>query len=681
MSKKIAVIFIVLFMGINMIGNFSIAAELDLINNVKLELKINETPNRLEVSFDLSEAIDLSVGDSNIIFEYFIRDENGELEAINYRKDKSWAGYLNSYDNYPKGEQKYSSGTDNANYSDNVPVATIYTSVKTSGSIDVAKVAAVKITVLNAIGSGEAFTIYSNVSDVDKNTGILLESTAAVLPVDTVMTVDELTDGSMYEIVNEVLVGSRNFVVFDIKLKLEDQIITPNGYVKLNIPIPQSFQSPYLKVYRIDDDGKKTPYEVTVSTIKGIEYASFETEHFSTYALLELDTYPYMVKYYRDTITQSNLIDTINGDVVFAEGHQLTANDITTDLGEGWINLKKPSTGYNNGSVQGGYPVISQITEDNTVKVLYERGSTATTTYYTITVEYKDISDNTISKKKSASIKRGEPYNISAAAITGYRHVETIVNGEIQTADRTPLVNFTDKDYSIIFRYDLNRPVLNKVSHDFYISGYGNNEIQPDNNLTRAETAMLFWRLIANVDKDAKEPRKVFSDIEKDAWYAKALTYLYDYNIISGYDDAHYWPDNFITRAEIAKLFSMFGALEIPISNTFSDVPKTHWAYSYIASAVHEGWISGYSDGTFHPENYITRAEMISLINKVLNRRVKTENLLADLHIWDDISDAHWAYSDIMEATHSHTFVRENESDYEIWLSITETGASLYTTY
>jgi len=674
----IAALTIIIFVIASTIGTLVFATESNLIQNVVINLKTAETPNRLEVHFDLTEAIDLSVGSADIIFEYFTINDNGELESTNYKKDKSWSGYLNIYENYPSGERKYSSGEKNENYSDEIPAATIYTSVRTGGSIDTAKVAAVKITVLKADNSGEEITVYSNVSDVNKNTGIRLNSTALELPVNTVLVANELTDGDIYTMIDEVLAGNKSFVAFDIKLKAEDQAVTPNGFVQLTIPIPQSFTSPYLKVYRIDENGTKTPYETNVITINGVPHVTFETDHFSTYALLELAVYPYRVEYYRDNVEEQNLIDTAVGNALFAEGHQLTAEDIVTELGESWINSKKPATdtGYSNGIIQGGYPVISHIIEDNIVKVLYKRVSSPTT-YYTITVEYQDTSNNTISEKKSIPIEYGNSRSITAPAISGYRYNETIVNGTETFVNPTITIDLANNDYHIIFRYGLDRPVLNRVSHDWYINGYDDNTIRPDEFLTRAETAVIFYRLIANVDKDIKESRFIFNDINPNTWYAKAVTYLHDYDIISGYGDSDYRPDSFVTRAEIAKISGMFGNLDIPVTNTFSDVPETHWAYSYIASAVREGWIQGCEDGLFYPDKYASRAEIISLINKVLNRRVRTEHLLPNIHVWPDISSEHWAYADIMEATHTHTFTREHETDYEIWTGIQGTGADI----
>lgn len=298
--KKIVPLAIILFMAFSIKPSFSFAAESNLIQNMGTSLKDTENPKRLEVVFNLTEPINLSQGSSNIIYEYFTMDSNGKLAAINYKKDKSWSGYLNSYDNYPSGVQKYSSGSGNEAYSDNVPAAKIYTSTKTGSSIDVASVAAVRITVLRADGSGEKVTIYSDgtvsavekivipVGDVHKNTGTILESTTAELPTDTILVANKVTSGSVYNKVIIALTDVKDFVAFEIKLESDGVEIQPDGKVKISIPIPENFDSSSIAVYRIENDGTKTSYSVTVTTKEGVEYVTFETEHFSTYVLADV---------------------------------------------------------------------------------------------------------------------------------------------------------------------------------------------------------------------------------------------------------------------------------------------------------------------------------------------------------------------------------------------------------
>lgn len=297
--KKIIPLTILFFISLNIIPDISFAEETNLIQNVQIGLKEAENPKRLEVIFDLTEPINLSQGSSDIIYEYFTQDTNGNLEIMQYKKGKSWSGYLNSYDNYPAGEQKYSSGgSENGAYSDNVPATKIYTSTKTGTSIDVMSVVAVRITVFRENGSGEKVTAYSDgaapviekidipVSDEELDTGITLESNTTELPANTVLIANKLTSGSIYENVTINLADVKDFIVYEIKLESDGVEIQPNGKVKISIPIPESFDSSNLTVYRFDDDGTKTPYSVTVTVKDGAKYAIFETVHFSTYVLV-----------------------------------------------------------------------------------------------------------------------------------------------------------------------------------------------------------------------------------------------------------------------------------------------------------------------------------------------------------------------------------------------------------
>ena len=301
-TKKIIPMTMILFMVLIIKPSISSASESNLIQNVQISLKETENPNRLEVIFYLTEPINLSQGSSNIIYEYFTEDSNGN-PVIQYKKEKTWSGYLNSYDNYPSGEHKYSSGgAANSSYSDNVPAANIYTSTKTNSSIDVTNVTAVRVTVLREDGSGEKIIVYSDgntsaiekivipVGAEDKDTGIKVDSTTTELPVNTVLVANKLTSGSVYENVTVILSDVKDFIVYDIKLESEGVIIQPNGKVKISIPIPENFDTTNLAVYRIDNNGEKILYPVTIITNEGVNYAILETEHFSTYVLVDART-------------------------------------------------------------------------------------------------------------------------------------------------------------------------------------------------------------------------------------------------------------------------------------------------------------------------------------------------------------------------------------------------------
>ena len=140
--------------------------------------------------------------------------------------------------------------------------------------------------------------------------------------------------------------------------------------------------------------------------------------------------------------------------------------------------------------------------------------------------------------------------------------------------------------------------------------------------------------------------------------------------ILEGYEDGTFRPDASITRAEFAAIASRFDKLEAG-SKTFSDVPESHWAYEAISSAAEKGWINGYPDGTFRPENAITRAEAVTLANAVLQRECDeafVADHLSEMLTFNDLSDGHWAYGEIMEAANAHDY--ESVDGSETWTGL-----------
>lgn len=384
----------------------------------------------------------------------------------------------------------------------------------------------------------------------------------------------------------------------------------------------------------------------------------------------EAGRYGYAVEYYSGSVSEKNKIGVTSGTALYDEGHQLAVDDISSDLGVGWQNTKRPS-GHNNGAVQGEFPVISDILKNNVVRVLYTpAGGRNETSQHTVTVKYLDINGVEIDAPIIETLSRGSSYNVTAHDIEDFRFAEMTVNGT--TSAERAFSGSIDGDLEIIFVYAFDRPSLEVAAHNWYIRGYPDNTIAPNGNVTRAEMAMVFFRLTANVGEITV--RQVFVDAEPTAWYGKAITYLRDHGIISGYKDGLFRPNDPITRAEMAKMASMFDNLSYHEDDMFADVPPDHWAHAYIGSSVAKGWLHGYEDGSFRPNNYASRAEMATLVNGVLNRRISGENIPEEIHKWDDLQENHWAYTNIIEAAHSHRYERNYEDDYEIWFEIVGTG-------
>lgn len=212
--------------------------------------------------------------------------------------------------------------------------------------------------------------------------------------------------------------------------------------------------------------------------------------------------------------------------------------------------------------------------------------------------------------------------------------------------------------------------VLNKEDHFNYIIGTPEGLSLPTANVTRAEVATIFFRLMTD-DARAKFDSldNNFSDVAKGKWYNRAISTLAKAGIIKGDPAGTYRPGDPITRAEMAAIIARFGDFKEG-GKTFSDI-SGHWAQKYIELAASNGWINGNPDGTFKPNNNITRAETVAMINRVLNRQTESNDDLlpvAQMTNWSDNMDtAKWYYRDMQEATNNHKAERVGTSMYEKW--------------
>lgn len=212
--------------------------------------------------------------------------------------------------------------------------------------------------------------------------------------------------------------------------------------------------------------------------------------------------------------------------------------------------------------------------------------------------------------------------------------------------------------------------ILNKEIHFNYIVGYTDGTIRPENNISRAEIAAIFFRLLNDDVRDKFNTTDCdFSDVAEGSWCRRSIATLTSLGVISGYTDGTFRPDAEITRAELATIISRFANLDVN-TQTFSDI-SGHWAQKYIELAAGNGWIKGYEDGTFRPDEKITRAETFAMINRVLNRQ--TENVTdllpqSEMNMWSDNMDEDaWYYKDVQEATNYHKCERIGDSIYEKW--------------
>lgn len=216
---------------------------------------------------------------------------------------------------------------------------------------------------------------------------------------------------------------------------------------------------------------------------------------------------------------------------------------------------------------------------------------------------------------------------------------------------------------------------LNTTDHFAYIVGYGNGEVRPQNNITRAEVATIFFRLLTDDVRDENLTKtNRYSDVTRADWYNTAVSTLSSMGIITGYPDGTFRPNAAITRAEFAAIAARFDSNGDKTTAKFSDI-ATHWAKDEISIAYNNGWITGYPNGTFGPQRDITRAETMTLVNRVLNRLPETEeDLLPNMTVWTDNANPNaWYYLAVQEATNSHYYKFKTNSKYEKWTELRET--------
>jgi|GEM_PF-4282904 len=211
-------------------------------------------------------------------------------------------------------------------------------------------------------------------------------------------------------------------------------------------------------------------------------------------------------------------------------------------------------------------------------------------------------------------------------------------------------------------------PVDEYETHVQYISGRPGNIFDPDSPITRAEVAQILYNVSEDTGK-ATAATADFPDIAQGEWYSESVNYIAARGIMTGYEDGTFRPHDTISRAELAKCVALFSDLGTAYSiNPFPDVIAGYWAEPYIAAQSSRNWVVGYPDGLFRPENGATRAEAVTITNRMLDRKVKNIDLLMPgIRQLSDVGSNYWAYADIMEAYNTHKYTRESDG-FEAWV-------------
>lgn len=227
----------------------------------------------------------------------------------------------------------------------------------------------------------------------------------------------------------------------------------------------------------------------------------------------------------------------------------------------------------------------------------------------------------------------------------------------------------------IFFYFKLTtKPVLNLKDHSQYMIGYKDGTFRPNNKMSRQEVTVMLSRLLSERPQKGMIYSRDYKDVADDLWSVTAISYMSNLKMVKGYPDGNFRPYANITRAEFAAMVVRFENISAVGSKTFTDLQKDHWAYEVIQKAAQAGWISGYPDGSFKPDQPITRGEVVTITNRMLNRFADEDYVDHNLNKiinYTDIDKSHWAYYPVVEATNGHNYERKGNGKDETWFEVT----------
>ena len=355
------------------------------------------------------------------------------------------------------------------------------------------------------------------------------------------------------------------------------------------------------------------------------------------------------------TVTDKDNAPVKDMNITVTDKNNKTATKATDENGKITVPVKTSTSG-GGGSSSGGSGGNSYVRPSYIVKVIDKDGK--------IINVNKTIKDDKI----TLTLPNGNTLDDNYYTIT-----VTDKNGKVAPNID---VTFKDKTNSVNGKTDTNGQVIMPLlEHKSYIVGYPDGTFLPDGDMSRAEAAAIFARLISEEKDETISGKSSFKDTDKNGWYADYIGYLEKYKIIEGYNDSTFKPDAPVTRAEcvamLVRYYSLFNEVKKGgYTVKYTDVDKKYWAYDDIAYAKNIGWLNGYADGTFKGDNNITRAEVVTVTNHAtgrtadkdyINKNESTLNKFTDLK-----NNAHWAYCEIMEAANTHKAASSDKA--ETWV-------------
>ena len=301
--------------------------------------------------------------------------------------------------------------------------------------------------------------------------------------------------------------------------------------------------------------------------------------------------------------------------------------------------------------------------------------------HYSLTIQYVDKKGKELDESHMDLLSKGEAYKVDSPKIKGYKlknKDDAVIKGTMPGRNLTIEVVYIKKSTggSSGTIDSPNKPTtkapaltLNTDDHFAFINGYPDGSVQPEGNVTRAETAAILYRIMGDACQSYyKTNSSSYSDVARGDWYNTYVATLENAGVIvDTRTNGKFRPNDAITRAELASMIAQFAGLESASAAKFNDVGSRYWAAEEIAIAAKMGWINGYPDGSFRPDRNVTRAELMAMVNRALGRTPKSaDDLLSGMKTWRDNANVNaWYYLDVQEATNDHTYTKSGT--HETW--------------
>ena len=301
--------------------------------------------------------------------------------------------------------------------------------------------------------------------------------------------------------------------------------------------------------------------------------------------------------------------------------------------------------------------------------------------HYSLTIQYVDKKGKELAESHMDLLAKGEAYKVDSPKIKGYKlknKDDAVIEGTMPGRNLTIEVVYIKKSTggSSGTIDSPNKPTtkapaltLNTEDHFAFINGYPDGSVQPEGNVTRAETAAILYRIMGDACQSYyKTNSSSYSDVARGDWYNTYVATLENAGVIvDTRTNGKFRPNDAITRAELASMIAQFAGLESASAAKFNDVGSRYWAAEEIAIAAKMGWINGYPDGSFRPDRNVTRAELMAMVNRALGRTPKSaDDLLSGMKTWRDNANVNaWYYLDVQEATNDHTYTKSGT--HETW--------------